>query len=171
MPLPGIIVPMRTLVAAGAACTQQSTSGLTRIGNLTSNGGLAAAFDGTTSVAAASCARATSSPAVQWIGVDWGSGVTKTVCRYIVYGPNNNTFTVGNGGSPRVDLYGSNSSPASGNDGTLLASVACANSGSAEVIDTSAGITETTAYRYHWISSQNSVADMGIAELVLYARS
>ena len=55
-----------------------STTGLTKIGNLTAAGGLAAAFDGDEDQTQALGAY-NSGTAEGFVGVDWGSGVTKVI--------------------------------------------------------------------------------------------
>lgn len=64
----------------------------TTIGNMTYNGGLAAAFDGTTSQAYTACARGPDSVNNTRCGKNWGAGITKIITKAIVYGPHNLGF-------------------------------------------------------------------------------
>lgn len=71
---------------------QISTSGKTLLGDMTQNGGLVAAFDGTDVQAVAASARKGGGSADAFIGVDWGAGNTKTVTRFDVIGSSDEGF-------------------------------------------------------------------------------
>lgn len=116
----------------------------TALGNMTANGGLAAAFDGNNNQAATACAtRLDTSPG--YIGKDWGSGATKTVTMFKCYGSNNQGMDQGTG-NITVTLQGStdNFSASIVNLGSV-GPTADANSLLMEVLS---GLTETP-YRYH----------------------
>lgn len=139
------------------------------IGDMTSFGGRGAAFDGTTSKAAAASAGTSGSPARCYVGKDWGSGVSHLVSEFKVWGPNNGAMA-GNA-SGTVQLYGSNSAPASATDGTLLYSGASSGA-SAETQDVTAGITVTTAYRFHWVGLTLGGGNNGfLAQVQFYENS
>lgn len=61
----------------------------TAIGNMTSNGGLAAAFDGDTNQDNDHCARGPANTNDTTCGKDWGVGVSHIITRYTVYANNN----------------------------------------------------------------------------------
>lgn len=125
-----------------------STSGLTKLGNLTGGGGLAAAFDGTTTGTAASGAFL--NPSVSgynnFVGVDWGSGVTKTVTEYRYYGPNDagpvSSFAT------TIKLQGSNDN----SSWTDLHTSGTLSTSANTTLTVTSGITTSTAYRYHRIA-------------------
>lgn len=72
-----------------------NASGNTKIGNMTGGGGLAAAFDGTTVQAYASCAtRAANSGST--CGIDWGSGQFKDVDTIFLKEPSDSKIDGGN---------------------------------------------------------------------------
>jgi hypothetical protein len=149
--------------------SQISTSGTTKTGSYTANGGLASAFDGVTSQTSAVSAVTPTSTAGynNTISVDWGVGVTKTVARFKVFTPTDSALLGGGGGSTLklqgstnnstwVDLYTS---------GTVLAT-----NGSS--IDVSSGIDTSTAYRYHRINvNGNGTNGSFIAEIQFFAPS
>ena len=60
-------------------------SGETKIGNMTSQGGLAASWDGDNSKGYAACSGAVTTG---YSGIDWGSGNTKTITQMITIGSN-----------------------------------------------------------------------------------
>lgn len=152
-----------TLIAFNAA-------GSTNVGNMTGGAGIAAAFDNTTSQAAASSARLATAGVIQWVGKDYGSGNSHRIGRFRVFGPNNATLS-GGGGTITVRLYGSNVStgPTSPQDGVQISSGSNANT-TAEVYDVT--VDSVTAYRWIWvtISTTGNAAppDAIIAEAQFY---
>jgi hypothetical protein len=150
------------------------TTGKTKIGDLTGGGGLAAAFDGTTAQALASCATGVKSGTTPaYVGVDWGAGVTKTVTRFQVWGssdcgfgnwdPTEYTYVIELQGSTDnfagsvVTLY--TSSPVTDSDGVTL--------------NVTSGMT-LAPYRYHRlkITQQTSTGNytFSVAEVQFYER-
>lgn len=133
----------------------------TNIGDMTSNGGLAAAFDGVTSQATTACARKTSAG---YIG--------KTLDRArrfggaTIYGSNDAGFEVGGSGSQTINIRGKNgAAPSSRTDGTVIGTVTFS-----DTADESAGrnITSTdTATRYDHIFAEIINGNPACAELVL----
>lgn len=144
-------------------------SGLTKIGTLTSLGGLAEGFDGDTSVAAADCARGTGSTHL-YIGVDAGVGNTLTIRKVIFYGPNNNTFTIGDTSAVVGRLRG-DTTDTGPTGGTLLGTKSAVNSGSAEVVTMAeSDIASPTAFRFNWIDFEidSAAFGFGVAEVQLF---
>lgn len=137
----------------------------TNIGNMTANGGLAAAFDGTTNAVHSSCAA--QSVGDGWVGKTLASA--KIFGRAIVYGSNNRGFVFGS--NPTVTLYirGKNgSAPSSETDGTILGTVTFT-----EGDDESAGrVINTTDPNNTWdhlfVHGTASPEFTYLAELVLY---
>lgn len=95
-----------TGVDAGSATLIPQGDG-TAIGNLTSNGGLAAAFDGNNYQTYTACAGTGSAGEAQ-IGKDYGAGINKTVVRFKVWSPNDQGWTTShNSGTMSFQLQGS----------------------------------------------------------------
>lgn len=148
-------------------------TGTTNIGDMTGGGGLAAAFDGTTSQAFGSCASASpggTTPA--YVGKQWAGGVGKIIGRFIVYDPNNEGFT-SSAASVTFKLYGKNGAPASPTDGTLLfTSPSQGYSADTVFYDTGAvnSIDISQPYTRHWITITPlaSTGSLYIAEAVFY---
>lgn len=92
--------------ALGAAIAQGAG---TAIGNATANGGLAAAFDGTTSQAASASSKYAASVPTDplLIGKNHGSGVTKTIAGITVVGSSDQGFQQSVSGSITIKLQGS----------------------------------------------------------------
>jgi hypothetical protein len=136
-----------------------STSGKTLLGNLTGGGGLAAALDGTTTGTAGSGAFL--NPSVSgynnFVGVDWGSGVTKTVTEYRYYGPNDagpvGTFAT------TIKLQGSNDN----SNWTDLHTSGTLSTSANTTLTVTSGITTSTAYRYHRIAMNGDGAQAAYA--------
>lgn len=149
-----------------------SPSGKTKIGNLTNGGGLAAAFDGTTNQAAAASASRTTSTAAftNYVGVDWGVGVSHKVTRVKVYGPNNANILAAGGGTT-FKLQGSTDNFASSVvDLTGAITFPTGNSQVVEVLR--AAITTGTAYRYHRLAiTGNGSNTVAVAEVEFYEDS
>lgn len=131
------------------------------IGNMTGGGGLAAGFDGNTNQSQAASAQGLINGDTT-LGQDWGSGVTRTVGRFKIYGPNNsgilNTVTLS------YDIQGSNDN----STWTTIYSgtIPSANS---TVVDVGTGIDTSTAYRYHrFRGTGNGVNAMAVAELQFF---
>jgi hypothetical protein len=128
------------------------------------------AFDGVTSQAAASCARApTSGPGIDFIAVgkDWGVGVTRTVTAFKVWQSSDEGFFTASDINSALKLQGSI-------DGTSWVDL-YTDSSVAEnpggVVDVNSGITTSTAYRYHrvYVQEGNAGNRLGrIAEVEFY---
>ena len=131
----------------------------TLIGNMTSGGGLAAAFDGTVNVASA---EARVSGATGTVGKQWSSA--KTITQYVVKSPSDDNF---GGSSPiTIKLQGSNDGSAWTD---LHTDSGVANTGTAKVQVVTSGITTSTAYTYHRIEiSGGGAGTTNCAEVEFY---
>jgi len=144
---------------SGGFTTTNKTTGGTNIGNMTSGGGLAAAFDGTVNAAAAS---ARVSGATGTVGKQWASA--KTITQYIVKSPSDDNF---GGSSPiTIKLQGSNDGSAWTD---LHTDSSIVNTGTAKVQVVTSGITTSTAYTYHQIEiSGGGAGTTNCAEVEFY---
>ena len=107
-----------------------------------------AAFNGTTMVVEASCARDNNATTGATIGKDWGSGNTNTITAFRVYGPQDDGF-IDNTKAATIKLQGSTDNFSSSIvDLHTTASIADANK---SIHSVTSGITTSTAYRYHRI--------------------
>ena len=147
-----------------------STSGLTPVGDMTSSGGLAAAFDRTLHETTANSCTTASDSATGRVGIDWGSGVTKSVGKIKMYGPTNSSIHNAAGSHDIfLDLIGHTSdAPASA---TLLGDAAAvSNTAATYNMTATTTATVTTAFRFHWLDchSASSNAQWVISELEFY---
>jgi len=151
--------------------TQISTAGKTKIGTLTAGGGVAAAFDGTTSQVISASAITTGSGNLSGtVGVDWGSGVTKTVTRFDIYAPSDN-YGFSNNADGLTFNYLLEGSQDNSAWTTLYSSSVVGHPGT--IVSITSGITTSTAYRYHRLAITETGTpggghSMGVAELRLY---
>jgi len=153
--------------SAAGSFSKRLTSG-TNIGGMTSNGGLAAAFNGAFNNEASSAVSSTPTSGyvtTNSVGKDWGSGVTKTITAFQINSPTNDGFigsqlavgfklqgSTDNFSSSVVDLY-SGTTPAGFNQSVLVTS----------------GITTSTAYRYHRIViNGNGTNNTRFGQVMLY---
>lgn len=142
----------------------------TPIGDMTGGGGLSAAFDGTTSQAAAASARKSGTPPYPaYIGKDWGVGQTKTISQFHAWGSNDFGFDHDGNTTVTITLYGSNSAPASATDGTALGSSGGDTDSAGLLISKTTGLT-ATPYRYHWlhITHATGTGEVQVAEVQFY---
>lgn len=160
--MPGILNALMMRSSAATTTIISQATG-TQIGDMTSYGGLAAAFDGVTSTAQTSgCGKSISSSGYNnTVGKQWSSA--KTISRFTFYAPNDNNI-LGAAGGTTVKLQGSNDGSAwtdlytSGTVGTT-----------GTTVDVTTGITTTTAYTYHRLNiNGNGTNTVSIAELVFY---
>ena len=148
------------------------------IGNMTGNGGLSAISDGSRTYTADTALSPTFTTANAYVGVDWGVGVTNTPTRIVVQ--NGLVSAVGpswdgnNSGTINMAIYGSNSAPASYNDGTLLGSktgITNTNNANLQEVFEGGNLTTTTGYRYHWVHLYSSIPEQVIGEVQFFAES
>lgn len=140
----------------------------TNIGDMTETGGLAAAFDGTTSQVYASCATKTAAPG--YVGKTFSG--PRQIHSVDIYG-SSNTGLDGNTGSTTytVQLYGkAGSAPSTSTDGTLLASQSAADSNGISIIGMVSS-DDTTFYDHAWVRISTTGVNAACAELVIYGWS
>lgn len=157
--------PTQSMVSAGTG---------TAVGDCTASGGLAAAFDGNTSVPYASSARKSGTNASGYVGKDWGSGNTKTLSGVKLYGATDYGFF--GGGSATTLQYtvkGSNSTPSLGGGTAIYTSSSGIAGGASTIITQLSGFNTSTAYRYHWVEITPNAADGNItfAEIEFYEQT
>jgi len=137
----------------------------TALGNMTSNGGIAAAFDGDRHKSSYTGSARLDPSAGAFIGQDWGSGVTKTVRRFRMWAAADYAFP-GNTGSKYYKLQGSTDNFSSSVvDLYTDASISTSNGAT---YDVTSGITTSTAYRYHRILFEGDANGGAVAQLEFY---
>ena len=138
-----------------------NNSGSSAIGDMTTNAGIASAFNGmkyshwNASARKDPCANA-------FIGKDWGSGNSNIVTRFKIWAPYNYPLA-GNTASRYMKLQGSNDNSSWTDlyeDPEVLDNYT--------ILDVSTGITITTAYRYHRIFFEGDGNGGAVAELEFY---
>lgn len=141
----------------------------TNIGDMTSNGGLAAAFDGNLSQSnATSAIKPNAGPTGGYVGKDVGAGNDYPITRAIARTTNNIGFT--NSGTVTLTLYGKATAPSGPSDGTSLGTNAIGSAGTNSTDYTVTSSDTTTPYRYVWmkIAGSNAGADAYCCELSIY---
>lgn len=141
--------------SAGAKVQTQIPQGTgTPVGNMTSGGGLAAAFDGNTNQNNANSAYA-GATATGYIGKNWGAGNDKVITGFKAWGSNNLGFESGTN-SVTIRLIGHTSNdPGAGTD---LGSITFTDTEDNTVREKLSGLTTSTAYQYHWLKIETSSA-------------
>ena len=153
--------------SVGSGATMPGTTG-TNIGNMTSNGGLAAAFDGTNHTSSGTSANIGGTEG--YVGKNW-NGRSTIIDSVSIFPPDTYTGKFFRGSSEgQLRLYGSNSAPSSGTDGTLLADSGVISttgySSSTPFTFATVDITTTTAYTYHWMTLTDTVSgDIYVGQL------
>jgi hypothetical protein len=117
----------------------------TVLGDMTGNGGLAAAFDGTTSQIAANCANQGGD--TSYIGKDWGSGNDKIVDGFKTWSSSDEGYSLTATPNITITLQGSTDNFSSSI--VDLGSVGPTTDIDGLTMDKLSGLTVTTAYRYH----------------------
>jgi hypothetical protein len=143
------------------------TTGI-NIGDMTEGGGLAAAFNGTTSEANSSCA-VNSVGTTSYVGKTFAAA--SRISRIVVYGSNNEGFVNVESPTATLSIYGKQgSAPVSGTDGTLIGSISFTDTGNESAGREVQSSDKGTAYDHCWVHLFNggSTRDMNIAELVIY---
>lgn len=142
------------------------TSG-TNIGNMTSGGGLAAAFDGNSNQSnVQSALRPNAGPTGGFVGKNMGTPAP--VSRVVAHSPNNVPgFT--QSGTASLTLYASNSNPGTATSGTVLATLT-AFTGVANTNYTLTSSDKATPYQYVWVwvSPTNAGNDAYMCEQSTY---
>jgi hypothetical protein len=136
---------------AGGRPTQQAmipAAAGTAFGPMSLNGGLAAAFNGTTAAITTACAtRGGASDA--WIGKDFGAGAKRQLTGFRIYGSSDSGILNG-GGNITITAYGSDSAPATGTDGTALGSAGPVADSNSIVIENLTSV-RGQPFRYIWL--------------------
>ena len=135
----------------------QDLSGKSYFGNMTGGGGVAAAFDGTTSQTYQNSASGTTTTGT--IGVALGSGNGFVLTQAKIYAPNNTGMNAPNG----IKIYGNSSASASG--GTLLHT---GTIGSGTAATATFSIDNTTSYENYYAEILFSSGTAYVAELELF---
>jgi hypothetical protein len=143
-------------------------AGIAYIGNMTSDGGLAGAFNGTANQTASNGAGYGANNG--YVGVNYSgcSPSSQAINSAVVYPSTDRGFVASypKNGAITFSLYGSNSAPSSATNGTLLGTETI-NSNTAPVTISS---TNSTAYAYVWvvISVKFAGNDLFISQVVLF---
>lgn len=140
----------------------------TNIGDMTANGGLTAAFDGTTAQAQLDCAAEGTSTGTSYVGKTLASA--KVFGRAVVHGSNSSGFIGGSNPSVTLNVRGKDgAAPATSADGTLLGTVTFTDTAdeSAGRVINSTDLVNTWDHLWVELSVSGSVARF-VAELVLY---
>ena len=136
------------------------------IGDLTTNDGLAAIFDGTTSQGVINCGTK-STTTFGYAGKTYTAA--KIFSRVVVYGANNGGFAPLANPSVTLALYGKNgSAPASSTDGALVASWTFTDGtdGAAQTINASSN---KASFLHWWVRVDiGSSGNIALAEVVMY---
>jgi hypothetical protein len=142
----------------------------TNIGNMTGQGGLAAAFNGVTNATAATNSAALTSVTNQaYVGKTYSPG--RTISQVVVYGSNNNGFFSSANPDTTIELYGkTGSAPANASDGTLLGSVTFTDTADESAGRTITSSDTTTVFDHVWMRlTQSGAAATGyVAEVVFH---
>lgn len=147
----------------------------TNIGNLTSNGGLSAAFDGnTTKKLSASAAAFLSSGGFGFVGKDYGG---QTISQAVIYPSTDGAFCLDGGKnkpttSVDIALRASSTAPSVGNSGTLLGTTGTiANTFSPITIVSNDTV---TSWNYVWIditATSSTNIEPNVAQVIFYSNS
>lgn len=144
--------------------TQIAQNEGTPIGDMTQNGGLASAFDGTTSAGYASSAREDPGTGGSNIGKNWGSGNEYYVTRFYMISPSDYYFP---GGSTSSGKYYALQGSDDGSSWTNL-TTGIITSGASLVYDVTLTENTSTAYQYHRIFFEGNPAGGAVTELIFY---
>ncbi len=132
----------------------------TRIGNMTTNGGLAASFNGVliTNHFSASLKKFS---LIGYIGKDWGVAVTKTITGFQVWSTSDDGFT-DPGGSVAITVTLQGSTDNFSGSIVDLGVAGPVDNEPSLLITKMSGITSTTAYRYHRLKIEHPTVSGGI---------
>jgi hypothetical protein len=134
------------------AATEYTPTGST-FGDMTASGGLAAAFDGTTSSDSSVCAlKATATSS--YCGKAFSAA--QKIARVDTYGSNNAGYLGGTNASLTITIYGKSSSPANATDGTVLGSTTFTDTDATQLKQIACD--PSTAYQYVWATISTTPA-------------
>jgi hypothetical protein len=160
--LPGLAASV--VVDRGPAKLIDRTAG-TNIGDMTSGGGLAGAFDGVTNQGRSFCARKGSAAAQNgWVGKTFG--VPTAIDSVTVFGSSDVGY-VDNDPTVTITLYGkTGAAPASGTDGTSLGAITFADTGNESVGRLIASANVASYWAHVWVHlTQPANQGINIGEL------
>jgi len=141
----------------------------TNIGNMVGDGGLAAAFDGTTSQAVAASATVTATTGI--VGKDYGVGNSYRFSSFAITASNDSGFIVGSNPTVTISVYGTTDGGTTG--GTLLGTNA--NTDSNGVTRTINSTDTATAYRGFYVTitdgagTKKAIAEVAITQVTAAA--
>lgn len=168
--IPGFMSSMMMAARVPELVLIDRTSG-TNIGNMTTGGGLAAAFDGNTSQASGVGARmAAASGSAAYVGKTLAT--PRVFGSATVYGSNDNGYTGGGSLTITLTMYGKNgAAPSSPTDGTIIGTLAGFTNTSGTNDKTISSSDLSTTWDHLWINIDASGANTNLyaAELQLYA--
>ncbi len=151
------------------SATELSYSGSTNIGNATSGGGLAAAFDGTTAQAAAACANKAASTSA-YVGKTLAAAAP--IHSVLIYGSNDAGYVSTINPTVTATLYGkTGSAPASGTDGTVIGTLAFTDTADEHTARTVTSTDPSTYWLHVWVNfTHNGAANqINVAELEFFS--
>lgn len=142
-------------------------TGGTNIGNMTSGGGLAAAFDGTTSQTGGVSASRASGSTTAFVGKTPAASVR--VFKAVFYGASNQGYVNSANPSVTIELRGHSSAPSTGAEGTLLGSVTFTDTATTNQQEATSSDNETL-WDHVWarIVPASGTPGMHMAELQIY---
>lgn len=162
----GAVHPLRYVHSVTYAQISQELGSI--IGDMTANGGLAAAFDGVTSqIGTSSALRSSTSNA--YCGKNYSSTPQK-IGKALIYGSSDTGYLGSGISSGTAYLYAKASSPASYNDGTLLGQVTIASDADATDMKTIISGDQNTSWNYVWIALVgNTSGALFLAEVQIFS--
>lgn len=157
------------IVSVGAPISG-TLAGSANIGNMTQEGGLAGAFNGTVSQPSSASAAKINFTGAAYVGKNYSGASAQRVSSVVVYPSNNQNFTNGTSQFLTFKLYAKQTLPANSSDGTLLGSQV--NVVPSYSLVTIASSDTTTAWNYVWVeitpSAQDGHAILYIGQLQIY---
>lgn len=151
--------------APGFAEQQVGQATGTPIGNMTGNGGLAAAFDGDTTENASNSAEGQAASGY-YIGKTYSPG--KRISRCLIWPSTDSAWAFGGATQITLALYGkAGTAPSTATDGTLLGSITVNNTtiGVREILSTD----KVTTYDHAWVAvTANGGTRTYMAEMIVY---
>ncbi len=161
--LPGITPS----ISAGGRTLGSLIAGGTNIGNMTANGGLVAAYDGTTSQSGGASATRASGSTTAFVGKTPASSVR--VFKATCYGANNQGYINSADPSTTLEFRGHSSAPTTGAEGTLLGSVTFTDTATTNSQEITSSDKETLwAHVWVRIVPASGTPEMHMAELQMY---
>lgn len=145
----------------------------TAIGDLTGNGGLAAAFDGVTDQHSSNCASIPTAATTGFIGKTLAS--SSAIHHVDLWGSNNHAYEINNNGEMTLNLRAkTGAAPANSADGTLLGTLTFddgpLNPSASEIEKSITSDDTATAYDHVWVELTAATSEnWAVAELEIWA--